>query len=49
MRTSEDLRYFFESAASGFDIEEVNEEELEDVPEDEEEVVLRNYISICCS
>jgi len=49
MRTSEDLRYFFESAASGFDIEEVNEEEFEDVPEDEEEVVLRYYISICCS
>jgi len=49
MRTFEDLGYLFEGAASGFNVEEVNEEEFEDVPEDEEEVVLRCCVSICRS
>ncbi len=36
----EDFAVFFEGATAGFDEEEVDEDEFEDVPEDEEEVVL---------
>tara|TARA_R110002003_G_scaffold207_3_gene15995 strand:+ start:11075 stop:11248 length:174 start_codon:yes stop_codon:yes gene_type:complete len=36
----EDLADFFERAAPRLDEEEVDDDELEDVPEDEEEVVL---------
>jgi hypothetical protein len=38
----EDLGEFFESAPAGFDIEEVDESELEHVPEDEEEIILES-------
>lgn len=31
----EDLGKFFEGAAASFDVEEVDEDELEDIPEDE--------------
>ena len=38
----EDFREFFEGATARFNIEEVNESELEHVPKDKEEVVLRS-------
>jgi hypothetical protein len=41
----EDVGEFFERTPPRLDEEEVDEDELEDVPEDEEEVVLRNRIS----
>jgi hypothetical protein len=39
---AEDLGQLFERATARLDVEEVDEGELENVPEDEEEVVLQN-------